>query len=438
MLLVGLAILLAVASLALDALLPRMPPLLPFAPGGPEGARPVLSTVAASMITVAGLVFSLTLVILSVAAQQPGPRLIPLFMADRLFQTAIGSFLALFVYALLVLRGVRSESEAIHAISLTLLLVATLANVFLLVAYIHRAAASIQADSVVARLGREALATIEALPRAEDHPAEPATQDGPRTPVGTVACPASGYVQAIDTGSLLDLARRHDLCIVLHLHPGAFAIEGTPLAELHGRDGRVDDGILSAVAGAVALGAKHTDTQDPVYALQGLAEIALRALSPGINDPFTAIAWLDWLTAVWRPRPGGSCRPNASPTRPASRVSNGRGWRGASCWSAPSPTSATRPATSRGCSPISPTGWRCSPGRSGPRTSAARSSARRRRCPPPCAPVSRTSSPAGSSKSGPDGSRRRSPRVSPRERERVPAVRCTDSRQGRDERRTGR
>ncbi len=298
MLLIGLAILLAFASLALDALLPRMPPLLPFAPGGPEGARPVLSTVAASMITVAGLVFSLTLVILSVAAQQLGPRLIPLFMADRLFQTAIGSFLALFVYALLVLRGVRSESEAIHAISLTLLLVATLANVFLLVAYIHRAAASIQADSVVARLGREALATIEALPRAEDHPAEPATQDGPRTPVGTVACPASGYLQAIDTGCLLDLACRHDLRIVLNLHPGASAIEGTPLAELHGRDGPVDDGILSAVAGAVALGAKRTDTRDPVYALQGLAEIALRALSPGINDPFTAIACLDWLTAV--------------------------------------------------------------------------------------------------------------------------------------------
>jgi uncharacterized membrane protein len=293
----------SVATLALDAWLPGLPMPLPFAPTRPEGARLVLSTIAGSMITVASLVFSLTLVTLSVAAQQLGPRLISLFMADRLTQIVLGSFLALFVYTLLILRAVQGgESPFIPSVSISAALVATVVNLLILITYVHNAAQSIQADTIVHRLASEAIDEIKTLlPLLENEPESALLPIEPAPNFDRsfeVAGGEIGYVQAIDSGALVNLADEHGVLIELALHPGAFSLENTSIATVR-HEGKVNhETIGQGVRRAIAFGSKRTATQDIVYGLQGLVEIALRALSPGINDPHTAVACIHHLTAA--------------------------------------------------------------------------------------------------------------------------------------------
>jgi uncharacterized membrane protein len=306
-LMIAAAIVLALVSLTLDYLF-RVRWLSQFQSVfavGPEGARLVLSTIAGSMITVASLVFSMTLVTLTLASSQLGPRLIARFMADGVNQVVLGTFIATFLYALLVLQTVtEGESEVfVPHISMTGALALTLISLGWLVYFIHHVADSIQADTVIAKVYDDLIQALDHLyPRlAGQEPASWATKPIPTDLLAqapaSIPAHRGGYVQAIDTHALLSLAREHDLVIRIERRPGHFVIAQRPLMQAW-PEARVTEQVIEAAAHNTVVGPKRTPTQDVEFSIGELVEIGVRALSPGINDPRTAMTCIDRLAAA--------------------------------------------------------------------------------------------------------------------------------------------
>lgn len=278
--------------------------------GGPDGARGLLSTVAGSMVTVTGLTFSITMVAFTQAASQYGPRLLDSLMHDTGNQIVIGTFTATFIYSLLVLRTIRSEDAGLFVprLSVTLGVFLSLASLGLLIYFIHHATVSLQAHHLVAEVAEDLFGTINRLyPRNEAYEREERRQERLAT-VGTetadraeggspVPAAAGGYVQTVDVDRLMRIATEHDLLIVVQRALGRFVAEGQPLATLTPRD-RVTEEVVGAVRGAFSLGRRRTHVQDVEFGVSQLTEIAVRSLSPSINDPVTAMTCLDWLGAA--------------------------------------------------------------------------------------------------------------------------------------------
>jgi uncharacterized membrane protein len=274
---------------------------------GPEGSRAVLSTVAGSMMTITSVTFSITIVALQLASSQFGPRLLRNFMRDRGNQVSLGTFIATFAYCLLILRTVNGTEgqQFVPHISVTVGLLLALTSLGVLIYFIHHAAASIQVENVIATVSRDLDQAIARLypeclgagpsGRTQEETARdvPAGLDRESRPV---AAPWSGYLQTIDVDRLLGVAREHDLVIHVSRRPGKFLIAGGDLARAWPGD-RVDDEVVGAIQGAFYLGPTRTLTQDIEFAIDQLVEIAVRALSPGVNDPFTAINCVDRLGA---------------------------------------------------------------------------------------------------------------------------------------------
>ncbi len=273
-----------------------------FYAGGPEGARAVLAAIAGSMITVAGVVFSITVVLLSLASQQFGPRILRTFIRDRSNQVVLGSFVATFVYCLLVLRTVRGtqSTDFVPYISVTFGILLAVASIGVLIFFVHYAAESIQASSLIAAVGRELEGAIDSLypdqiGSGDGEGAEPKFQfAGTETAVPSLE---TGYVQFIDGDELLKLAVEHSLVIEVAANPGDFVRTGDSLVRIEPGRG-LDDKVCGALRGTFGLGERRTATQDIDFLFRQLTEIAVRALSPGINDPFTAIECLDRLSAA--------------------------------------------------------------------------------------------------------------------------------------------
>jgi uncharacterized membrane protein len=273
--------------------------------GGAEGASAVLQTVAGSMITIAGVVFSLTLVALSLASSQFGPRLLHNFMRDRANQMVLGTFTATFLYCLLVLRTIRytGENAFVPHLSVTLGVVFALASLWVLIYFIHHVSVSIQADHIIARVAEDLTRGIEQIFPAQigaengrpdagrNDPLDSIEQDGQ-----SVAASGEGYLQLVDAESLLALATEHDVQIRLEMRPGQYVILGHAIATVSPGE-RVDEAVAKRLNAAFALGRQRTPNQDLEYSILQLVEIATRALSPGVNDPFTAIACVDRLVS---------------------------------------------------------------------------------------------------------------------------------------------
>jgi uncharacterized membrane protein len=296
------AVLLAFATLFLDARVPPawLEPMRWFLRIGPDGARQVLATIASSMITVASLVFSMTLVTLTLASSQLGPRLITRFMRDTINQVVLGTFLATFVYALVVLETVSQTGPEpfVPHLSITLGLLLTLVSLLWLIFFIHHVAVSIQADSVIAEVNDElSRAIANPFPQVQvsgTGPLETPFLDHLAEPPGVVQSLKSGYVQAIDGRALLRRATAEDLLVKVEQRPGDFVIAGTPLLRVWPRE-RLSDELAVTLREPIVIGRQRTPTQDIDFAVSALVEIALRALSPGINDPQTAMACIDRL-----------------------------------------------------------------------------------------------------------------------------------------------
>ncbi|MGD8337809.1 MAG: DUF2254 domain-containing protein [Desulfobacterales bacterium] len=276
--------------------------------GGTDGARTVLSVIASSMITVAGVVFSITIVVLSLASSQFGPRLIRNFMNVRANQMVLGTFVSTFIYGVLVLRTVNAAAEArfVPGLSVSITVVMSLLSLGVLIYFIHNVSESIQAQNIIARVRGDLYKAVdrifpEKLGQEEDLSSGTIIRDYDiptvcDREVCQVKANRSGYLQAVDNEALMRIAVEEDLLIHFGYHPGNFITRGSVLVTVWPGD-RLDETVLGKINSIFIVGPERTLEQDVEFAISQLVEIAVRALSPGINDPITAITCIDWLGA---------------------------------------------------------------------------------------------------------------------------------------------
>ncbi len=274
--------------------------------GGPQGARSVLSTIAGSVITVAGTTFSITIAALTLASSQFGPRLLRTFRRDAGNQIVLGTFISTFLYCLLVLRKVRGtdQSQFVPDLAVTVGVVLAIFSLAVLIYFIHHTAASIQVSNLMDSVERELNSTIEDTFPARDKFDKLEREFGgsaevhpPSNDFAEVKTRKGGYLIRVDYAALVRYASKKDCRLFIHLRPGSFSLPDLPLATVTPADCADEVDEEASLHDAFYFGKERTPEQDPEHAILQLTEIAVRALSPGTNDPFTAIAGLDKLTA---------------------------------------------------------------------------------------------------------------------------------------------
>lgn len=268
---------------------------------GAEGARGLLTTVASSMITVAGVVFSITLVALSLASSQYTSRVLRNFLSDRVTQSVLGAFVGIFAYCLVVLRTIRGGDEGQFVPSVAVLagLLLGFVGIGVLIYFIHHISTSIQASHILAAATAETLRTVDNLfPEGvgdEGAAGAPETVDAGGT-WHAVAAVRTGYVQSLDTSGLLAFASERRTVVRMERRVGQFVIEGQPLAAV--LDTAPSDDDLRRLRGLYAVGRQRTVEQDAAFGVRQIVDVALKALSPGVNDTTTAVMCIDHLTAI--------------------------------------------------------------------------------------------------------------------------------------------
>jgi uncharacterized membrane protein len=283
--------------------------------GSADAARQILTAIAAAVITVVTLVFSITIVALTLTSQQFGPRMLRNFIRDLGTQLTLGTFVATFVYAILALGSIGHghRGDFVPHLSITVALGLVLAALSLLIYFIDHIAKSIQLPEVMASIARDLSGGIETEMAARD---ESDFEAGPSVTElvfrmeesgAPVPAPRSGYLQFVAYDTLLDIATQADAAIYMLYRPGHFVVEGFTLATVWPASAAPD--VARAMARAHVTGPNRTLTQDLAFAIDQLVEIAIRALSPAVNDTFTALTCIDWLsdglcklTARWHPR----------------------------------------------------------------------------------------------------------------------------------------
>jgi uncharacterized membrane protein len=275
--------------------------------GTAADARDLLIVVSATMITVTGLVFTLTVVALQIASTQFSPRLLRNFMRDRGNQVVLAIFVSTFAYATAGLHtvGARAggQAEFVPRLAVSGSLFLALLSLAALVYFIHHIARSIQIDTIMAGVERETLAVIDDTypDRHQDAAAEERAPEPPAQAVA-VAARRSGYLQAVDLDGLLAVALEHDLVLRLAAAVGDHVIAGTPLAWAWsvGADGRrpQPEGLVDPLDRVVQIGMERTMLQDVAFGIRQLADIANKALSPAINDPYTGVQSLQHLSVI--------------------------------------------------------------------------------------------------------------------------------------------
>jgi len=294
----------------------RLPPWV--ISGSPDAARQILASLAGAIITVVGVVFSIMIVTLTLASQQFGPRMLRTFIRDRGAQVTLGTFVATFFYAMLALISI--GSTFVPHLSVTVALVLTVIDLGVLIYFIHHIATAIQLPSVIASIAHDLAGAID----AEAAPAPPggsplngtAPVSGPSAEVlltrldrsgCVVAAPASGYLRFVRHATLVRIAAEHDAVIRLHHRPGHFLTKGHPVATVWPPEAATAIG--RRLESVHITGPLRTLSQDIAFGIDQLVEIAIRALSPAVNDTFTALTCIDWLgdslckiAVEWRPQ----------------------------------------------------------------------------------------------------------------------------------------
>lgn len=268
----------------------------------PDTMRTLLLTIAGAIVGIVGVVFSIIMVPLSIAASQFGPRLLRNFLRDAGTQITLGNFTSTFLFCMLVLLHLsKSTMDPLPQISVNVALLLGLLSFGTLIYFINHVAVTIQAPVLVATVSRELHGAIE-----NEFPEEPAVA-ADRPAAGekrrdlfdeagskrAIMSDASGYVQARDNNMLMRLASQHNLVLQLLAEPGDFIVKGTPLAIVWQEKKSME--AERTVNAAYLVGSNRTLVQDVTFGVNELVEVATRALSPAINDPFTAMTCLDWL-----------------------------------------------------------------------------------------------------------------------------------------------
>lgn len=272
---------------------------LPFLfAGGPEGARSLLSAITTSMISFTGLVFSITIVVLQLTSSQFSPRVLRTFLQDRFTQLSLGVFVATFVYALVVLRGVRGTTQVdafVPQLAVTLAFGFVLASVVVFLLYIHHIAQAIRVATIIASIWRETRELLDRVYPPDATPEQPVVEK-PEGPAHSVSAGQAGVLQRMDGKRLLRPAEEHGLVIRVLRLLGEFVPEGAAVFEIYGK-GVPDPDELRA---ALQLGIERTMDEDVGFGFRQLVDIAERALSPGVNDPTTAVQVIDRLHDLLR------------------------------------------------------------------------------------------------------------------------------------------
>lgn len=276
-------------------------------PNKPAGARAVLSTIAGSMITVAGVVFSITMVALTLASTQFGPRLLINFIKDTGNQIVLGTFLSTFVYCLLILRTIRSGEETSYVpdISISVGVILALLSIGVLIYFINHVAEAIQASNIINNVKEDLDGTVNKLLPGIG------TNSSVKNPWMTLqkipsdfnenykdaVATKNGYIQAIDISGIKNFAISNQFIIKLNYQPGDYIFRGSPFARIYPGE-TTDLSTAGKLNSYFITGSNRTNEQDIEFAVDQLVEIAVRSLSPGINDPFTAITCIDQLGDV--------------------------------------------------------------------------------------------------------------------------------------------
>lgn len=269
-------------------------------------ARSILSTISGAMIGVAGTVFSITLVALTLASSQFGPRLIRNFMYVRLNQIVLGSYIATYMYCLLVLNTIRENDDYtfIPSISILVAILAALINILLLIIFIHRIAVSIQADHIITEISEFIMNQVENQFKKNGREELDLETDldveltkSKYIHASPLLAPSNGYLQYIDFDSLVEKLSELDILLQLHFRSGDHLVKKIEIGTIYAHN-LIDKECLESIVNNLVIGKGKTAQQDIEYSILQMVEIAIRALSPGINDSFTAISCINHLTAV--------------------------------------------------------------------------------------------------------------------------------------------
>jgi uncharacterized membrane protein len=271
---------------------------------GVDGVRQVLSVTTGAMMTITGVVFSITVVSLTLASNQLGPKVLRNYLRDPANKWVLGWFISSFLYGLVVLTSIDSQREYFVPVTAFLVsLVLTVIAVVGLIYFIHNIAVTIQADHMIARIGDELVETVRHTLQPLQSEADEALlrerwtiaiHGAPAHPFGATH---NGYVEYIDYSGLLQTAAQHNMFCDLRIRAGDFVIEDCCIAVCYANTSLDTESVGQALRECISLSRQRTPLQDIEYAVTQLMQIALRALSPGINDASTAIACVDWLSA---------------------------------------------------------------------------------------------------------------------------------------------
>lgn len=272
---------------------------------GADGARGMLSTIAGSMMTVVGVTFSMTLVTLTLASSQYTSRILRNFMRDRVTQVVLGVFAGIFIFCLIVLRTIRGGDEGgfVPNLAVSVGVVMAIGGIGVLIFFIHHIASSIQASSIIASVAEETLLAVDRLfPGRLGHEASDDESDEAPLPHSghrwqAILAHESGYIQSVDSAAFLRLAGEHQTVLRMEYGIGDFVVQETRLASL-ALDNPPDEAICAEVQSAYSINRYRTVEQDVSFGIRQLVDIALRALSSGINDTTTAVTCLDYLTVI--------------------------------------------------------------------------------------------------------------------------------------------
>jgi uncharacterized membrane protein len=266
--------------------------------GSPDAAREILSSLAAALITVVGVVFSIMMVTLTLASTQFGPRMLRTFIRDRGTQLTLGTFVATFLYAMLTLISI--GATFVPHLSVTVALALTAVDLGVLIYFIHHTATAIQLPAVISSIARDLAGAIDAETAASSQGR--GLVNGPGLEIlearldragRVVTAPASGYLRFVRHATLIQIAAEYDAVIRLHHRPGHFLTRGHPMATVWPPE--VADTISRRLERVHITGPLRTLSQDIAFGIDQLVEIAIRALSPAVNDTFTAMTCIDWL-----------------------------------------------------------------------------------------------------------------------------------------------
>ena len=247
--------------------------------GEAAAARAILQTIATLTVSIVGLAFSVTLVALQLASQQLSPRVLRTFRRDRLNQATLAAFLGTAAYAVLVLRSVRTGE--VPDLSVTAAFVFFSASLILFIAFINNIVNSLQPAHVVQRILRDGLELLERRDQGAQLPWRPLT------PAATARASHAGFLEHVDAERAARVLARAGAVAWQRAAVGDYLVSGDALAEVHAPDAAREEA-TAAVAGVFRIGPERSLAADPAFPIRQLADIALRALSPSLNDPTTA------------------------------------------------------------------------------------------------------------------------------------------------------